>query len=116
VADFQASCHDFQASCHGCHYELEVVRDFRLPFITSQHPHGLHDDNGAELRCSAQDLHTWLGGVACGLDVYEGGAPGDYASTFTEPESSVPCKVGVRARWSGMVSSCFIWEVACLLK
>ena len=107
---------DFQASQQDCHLEQEIVKDFQLPLVTSEHPHGLHDDNGTELCCSAQDLHTWLGGVACGLDVYEEGAPDDYVSTFSLPECSVPCEGGVRARWSGMLPACFIQEVASLLK
>ena len=107
---------DFKATKQECHFEQEVLTDFALPVINGEHPRGHHDDTGVEVYSGAQDFHTWLGGVACGLDVYEGGAPGDYVTTFSPPECSEECEDGVRARWSGMVTANHIWRLISLLR
>ena len=57
------------------------------------------------LSCLASELHTWVGSVACGLDIYEGAVPGDYVSTFIPPEPHTICQRGVKTRWTGMMSS-----------
>ena len=95
---------DFNATKCTNFEEKEILKNFCLPLIEGNFPHG-HHDCGEEVSCSALDMHTWLGAVSCGLTVYDGGAPGDYVSTFTPPEPSSLCQHGVRTRWTGMVSS-----------
>lgn len=107
---------DFKATRQDCQFDQEVLTDFSLPVLDSDHPHGLHSDTGTDVCASAQEVHTWLGGVACGLDVYEGGAPGDYVTTMCLPECCEECGCGVRARWSGMLAARHIWKLVGLLR
>jgi hypothetical protein len=84
-----------------------------VPVVAGDCPHGNHVD-GEVTACSAEDLHTWLGGVACDIAGNEG-APGDYISTFTSPEPATPMEHGTRTRWTGMVTAshiCFILRTA----
>ena len=107
---------DFKATKHTCSLQQEVVKHFPLPVIRGDSPHGLHDDAGNELCCSAQDMHTWLGGVSCGLKVYEEGSPGNYVSTFVPPDPCIECDSGVRVRWTGMVSVEYLWTMISSLR
>ena len=101
---------DFMATKCGNSASQEVLDDFLLPLISGDSPHGLHD-NGETVSCSAEEMHTWLGAVSCGIQVYSGGVPGDYVSTFTPPEPHSLCQYGIRTRWTGMVSSQHIFHL-----
>ena len=104
---------DFKATKINCVSTTELLKDFPLPTLQPEHPHGLLE--GADtLSCSATELHTWIGAVACGLDIYEGAALGNYVSTFVPPEPHAVCRNGIRTRWTGMVSSkhlCTLMEI-----
>ena len=60
--------------------------------------------------CSASDLYTWLGALACGVNL-TGEEPDDYVSTFRTPEPHSVCRYGIRTRWSGMVHSDWICDL-----
>ena len=104
---------DFKATKINCESITELLKDFPLPTLQSEHPHRLTEESDT-VSCSATELHTWIGAMACGLDIYEGAAPGDYVSTFTPPEPHTVCQIGIRTRWTGMVSSkhiCTLMEI-----
>ena len=95
---------DFKATKVSCDVMGQPLHNFPLPTLQPDHHHGLTE--GTEvLSCSADELHSWLGAVVCGLDVYEGAAPGDYVSTFVPPEPHFICQNGIRTRWTGMLST-----------
>ena len=106
---------DFKATKVNCEVTQQLLREFPLPELKPEHPHGLSEGT-EDLSCSASDLQTWLGAVACGLDVYEGAAPGDYVSTFIPPDPHSLCRNGIRTRWTGMVSSKHICNLTDNLK
>ena len=83
------------------------LTDFSFPLLEGDSPHGSHDNSGDATACSAEDVHTWLGGVACGLEG-GGGAPGDYVSTFTPPEALSTHQHGIRTRWTGMLTAQYL--------
>lgn len=83
---------------------------FSFPLLQGDSPHGTHDNSGDATACSAEEVHTWLGGVACGLEG-GGGAPGDYVSTFTPPEPLFTHQHGIRTRWTGMVTTQYIYSM-----
>ena len=104
---------DFKATKVNCENTTELLKDFPLPALLSEHPHGLTEGTDT-ISCSATELHIWIGAVACGLDVYKGATPGDYVSTFTPPEPHTVSQNGIRTRWTGMVSSkriCTLLEI-----
>ena len=88
--------------------EKDLLHSFPLPSASWEHPQG-HSEDGHLLHCSAAELHTWLGAVACGVDM--DGAPGDYVSTFVPPEPHSLCQYGTRTRWTGMLHSRFICDL-----
>ena len=106
---------DFKATKHYCSVDQQVITNSTLPVIRGDSPHGLHDA-GQAVCCSAQDVHTWLGAVACGLDVYKEGSPGNYVTTFEPPEPIWECDHGMRSRWTGMVSAGYIWTLISALR
>ena len=87
---------------HSCTQHQELVHYFQLPTVDSQQPHGTRESDTVKANCSAFDLSTWLGGLACGVDT-SGETPDDYVSTFQTPEPHRPYKYGTRVRWTGMV-------------
>ncbi len=107
---------DFHAEVDACKFDSETLTNFSLPVVDGGHPDGCYDDSGTEVCCSARELYTWLGGVACGLDVYDGGAPGDYVTTFSVPEPHVHCEHGARGRWTGLITSGQIWKMVGCVK
>ena len=105
---------DFKATRISCNSTTQPLQNFPLPTLLTEHPHGLTE--GMErLSCSASELHTWTGAVACGIeDIYKGAAPGNYVSTFIPPEPHSMCQNGIRTRWTGMISSkhiCTLLEI-----
>ena len=106
---------DFKATKINCESKTELLKDFPLPILQPEHPHG-QTEGANTISCSAAELHTWVGAVACGLDIYEGGAPGDYVSTLVPPEPHTVCQNGTRTRWTGMVSSKHISTLMEILK
>ena len=109
------SLEDFKATKINCESKTELLKDFPLPTLQPEHPHGLTEEADT-VSCSATELHTWIGAVACGLDIYEGAAPGNYVSTVTPPEPHTVCKNGIGTRWTGMVSSKHICTLMEILK
>ncbi len=98
---------DFKARSFPNSEECLSLTDVSLPVLEGDSPHGSHGDAAREaLSCSAEDLHTWLGGVACGIE--GGGAPGDYISTFTPPEPLAAHQNGIRMRWTGMLTTQYL--------
>lgn len=96
---------DFRAERMPSSLDQESFSDISLPLIAGDSPRGCYD-NGEVLACGAEDIHTWLGGVACGVgEVYRDGSPGSYLSTFTPPDPLVPGQQGNRTWWNGMVTS-----------
>ena len=81
------------------------MHDFKLPTLDSQLPNGQ-----LTTCCSATDFHTWLGALACGVDV-SGEAPDDYVSTYQVPEPHTVCQYGTRTRWTGMVHSDWVCDL-----
>lgn len=100
---------DFNAERFANVEDCFPLTDLCLPLIRGKCPHGCYD-NGEVTAGSAGDIHTWLGGVACGVD-FEEGAPGDYVSAFTMPEPHIPEQHGTRTRWSGMVTATHICSI-----
>ena len=98
---------DFKATKQSCEIDQELFKDFSLPTIKGDHPHG-----DSVVCCSVEEFHTWLGAVSCGiLNTYEESAPDDYVSTFILPEPHSRCKRGSRMRWTGMISSRYISDL-----
>ena len=107
---------DFQATkCENLTEEFHLT-NLSYPVIKGDVPHGCHD-NGEVLTCSAEELHTWLGAMGCGLvgagpeGYIDAGSPGDYVSTFEPPHPLTHGKHGTRTRWSGMVTSEYICSI-----
>ncbi len=97
---------DFRAQRHQCLVEKELLHSFLLPAASGPHPHG-HIVNDVTVACSAAELQTWLGAIACGVEVTAGRSD-DYVSTFCSPEPHSICQYGTRTRWTGMIDSHWI--------
>ena len=94
---------DFKAEKRHCLSETELLQNFPLPKVKGDSPNGQCGDAAV---CDAQNLHTWLGTVANGVnECYSEGGPGNYVSTFVPPDPHSVCGHGVRKRWVGMVQS-----------
>ncbi len=97
---------DFKATQRSTVVEKKIFTDFPMPHCKGDSPNGKNNHQNGEVEsCSVADIHSWLGAVSCGLDVYEGGSPHDYITTFTPADPHSICSHGVQIRWSGMVSS-----------
>ena len=95
------------ARCHKCRVDTKALNNFQLPVLNCHLPH--EEDLKS---CRATDFHTWLGALACGVDI-SGETPSDYVSTFTTPEPHTSCQHGVRTRWTGMVHSDWVCDLLC---
>ena len=94
---------------HSCVRDKQLVHNFPLPTLDSRHTCGARE-SGLEVSCSAADLLSWLGALACGVDV-SGEVPGDYVSKFQIPEPYTLCRYGTRTRWTGMVHSDWVCDL-----
>lgn len=109
---------DFKAEQMVNLEESSSLTDLRVPVIGGDFPHGSYG-NGDMTLCTAEDVHTWLGAVSCGVEqaycggvaCHEGGAPGDFVSTLTPPHPTTPGQHGTRTRWTGMVTSIHICSI-----
>ncbi len=106
MSDDQQFLGDFKAQRHKCSTDKELLHNFPLPVLSGDHPHG-GIENDAMVSCPAVELQTWLGAIACGVDMPTGQSD-DYVSTFGAPEPYSICQYGTRTRWTGMVSSQWI--------
>lgn len=95
---------------HECVVERQLLHNFPLPTLDHKFPSG---QNG--ISCSAIDCHTWLGAVACGVDVC-GDVPDDYVSTYQTPEPHTMCQYGTKIRWTGMIHSDWLCDLLCRAK
>lgn len=89
TASEQQLLEDFRAKRRECVVEKDLLHSFLLPSASWEHPLG-HSEGSQPLHCSAAELHTWLGAVACCADTE--GSPGDYVSAFAPP-SPIPCVI-----------------------
>lgn len=97
---------DFKAKRFPNLEERATFTDLCLPLIRGDSPHGRHGT------CCAEEVHTWLGAIACGIEVaYDEGGPGDYVSTFTPLQPVTPKQHGIKTRWNGMVTSSHICSI-----
>lgn len=108
TASEQQLLEDFRAKRRECVVEKDLLHSFLLPSASWEHPLG-HSEGSQPLHCSAAELHTWLGAVACCADTE--GSPGDYVSAFAPPEPYSMCHYGTRTKWTGMVHSRFISNI-----
>ena len=93
---------------HECLVDRHLLHNFQLPTLDHNLPRGQHPTC-----CSVTDLHTWLGAVACGIDVGGGTPHNDYVSTYRTPEPHARCQYGTRVRWTGMVHSDWVCDLLC---
>ena len=86
---------------HSCVRDKQLVHNFPLPTLDSRHTCGARE-SGLEVSCSAADLLSWLGALACGVDV---------SGEVQIPEPNTLCRYGTRIRWIGMVHSDWVCDL-----
>ena len=92
--------------CHKCVVDRQLLHNFQLPTLDCRLPN--REEGGKQ--CSAEEFHTWLGALACGVDI-SGEVPNYYVSTYQTPEPHTMCQYGTRARWTGMVHSDWVCDL-----